>query len=461
MIRSMRWFLPAVLLIGGAARGEIARDAARKMYSEAIPSLVAVQYSWQNEFNKQEFIASGIVVGEDLVMTSIGIVNPQIPDDQMKDFKIVVPKEEGDPDEIEAVFQGRDERTNMALLKAKKPQHWKPIRFEDAAPQVGDPVVSVGILPQAAAYKAYLMESTVAATLRGDVPQVLVQGGGLAAMGSPVYNTDGKAIGVVSYSPGQSILLNSGAEALAAISNPPKFFVPASDFLMTLQDPPTPDKPILLPWIGVPQLTGLSKDVSEALGLKDQPAIQVGEVIPGTPGDKSGLKQGDIILKLNGKTLERGDEAAELPGILRRRLLRFKVGETITLSVLREQDKPLQDIKITLEEQPKRSNTARRYFAEDLGFVVREIVFQDTYARKLPATQKGVIVAMERPQSAAQNAGLQGNDLIISLNSNPVTDIAEFEKLYKTTRKDKPHEALVLVVRRKTSEDTIRIEPPQ
>ncbi|MDB5171652.1 MAG: serine peptidase [Phycisphaerales bacterium] len=461
MIRSMRWLLPAVLVVSGAAHGAIAPDVARKMYSEAIPSLVAVQYSWQNEFNKQEFIASGIVVGEDLVMTSIGIVNPQIPDDQMKDFKIVVPKEEGDPDEIEAVFQGRDERTNMALIKAKKPQHWKPIKFEEATAQVGDPVVSVGILPQAAAYKPYLMESIIAASLRGDVPQVLVQGGGLAAMGSPVYNADGKAIGVVSFSPGQSILLNNGAEALAAISNPPKFFVPASDFLMTLQDPPTPEKPILLPWIGVPQLSGLNKDVAEALGLKNQPAIQIGEVIPGTPGDKAGLKQGDIILKLNGKVLERGDEAAELPGILRRRLLRFKVGETVTLSVLREQDKPLQDIKIVLEEQPKRSNTAKRYFAEDLGFVVRELVFQDTYVRKLPADQKGVIVAMQRPQSASQSAGLQGNDLITRLNNNPVTDIAEFEKLYKATRKDKPHEALVLVVRRKTGEDTIRIEPPQ
>ena len=49
----------------------------------------------------------------------------------------------------------------------------------------GQKVISVGMLPQAAAYKTYLMEAKVAAELRGDVPQVLVQGGGLAGMGSP------------------------------------------------------------------------------------------------------------------------------------------------------------------------------------------------------------------------------------------------------------------------------------
>jgi serine protease Do len=461
MMRSMRWFVPAVLLAAGAARATIAPDAARKVYDEVTPSLVAVQYSWQNEFNKQDLIGAGIVVGEDLVMTSIGVVNPQIPDDQMKDFKIIVPKEEGEPDEIEAVFQGRDERTNMAFLKAKKPQHWKPIKFEDAVAKVGDPVLSVGMLPQAAAYKSYLMESTVAARLRGDVPQVLVQGNGLAASGSPVLNADGKAIGIVSFWSRQGLFLNASTDALASISNVPRFYVPASDFLLSIQEPPTPDKPVVLPWIGVLELSGLNKDVAEALGLKGQPAVQVGDVIPNAPAAKAGLKQGDIILKFNGKPLERGDEASELPGILHHRLLRYKVGETVEFSVLREQDQPLKDIKVTLEEQPKRANTAKRFYAEDLGLVVRELVFQDTYARKLPPTQKGVIVAMERPQSASQSAGLQREDLITRLNNDTVTDIAEFEKLYKAIRKEKPHEALVLLVRRNNAEDTIRIEPPQ
>ena len=74
----------------------------------------------------------------------------------------------------------------------------------------GEPILSVGLLPEAAAYKPYFMESAVAATLRGETPQVLVQGGGLGVVGSPVFNTDGKAIGVVPAQTGQSGLLNEG-----------------------------------------------------------------------------------------------------------------------------------------------------------------------------------------------------------------------------------------------------------
>jgi S1-C subfamily serine protease len=463
MTRLTRWTLPALLLAAGAvpAFGEDAKTTPKELYEQATPSLVAVEYSWVDELQKRDLIGSGIVVGDDLVMFSIGLVSPQIPDEQMKEFKIIVPNKEGDPDEIEAVFQGRDERTNVAFIKPKKPQHWKPIKFQDVKMDVGQQVISVGILPQAAAYKAYLMESRVAAELRGETPQILVQGAGLTGMGSPVFSEDGKAIGIVSFSPGQSILLNRSEEALSAITSPAKFYTPTADFMLSLEAPPTPENPIKLPWTGLAQLTGLSKDVAEALDLKNKPAIQIGEVIPNTAGDKAGLKSGDIILMLNGKPLERGDEASELPGIFRRRLLRHKVGEEVTFTILRGTDPKPIDIKVTLAEQPKQANVAKRYFGEDLGFVVRELVFNDTYARKLPSDEKGVIVVEERQQGASESAGLHNGDIIIRMNNEPVTDIDGFSKQYKDLRKQKPHEAIVLVVQRRTGEDTIRIEPPQ
>src|SRR5207253_2651532 len=108
--------------------------------------------------------------------------------------------------------------------------------------------------------------------------------------------------------------------------------------------------------------------------------------------------------------LERGDEPEEIPTILRRKLIRLKVGDTVTFSVLTEKGKPLQDIKVTLEERPKAATLARRYWAEDLGFAVRDLVFTDTYMRKLPADAKGLIVHLIKPQSSAASAQLKGND---------------------------------------------------
>jgi serine protease Do len=289
---------------------------------------------------------------------------------------------------------------------------------------------------------------------------VLVQGG-LTGVGSPVFDSAGKAIGLVSAQQGQTPFLNDPQNAMIAINNPPKFFVPARDFMQSLQDPPKAGEPLKLPWIGVPQLTGVNKDVAEALGLVNQPAIEVGEVIPNTPAEKAGLKRGSIIVKIDGQPLERGDEPEELPQIFRRQLLRKKPGDTVTFAVLSGKDKPAQDVTVTLDEMPKRPNSAKRWFAEDLGFSSRELVFLDTYARKLPPDAKGVVVALIRPQSAAETGGLQNNDLVTELNREPVTDLEQFRKAYEAFRKDKPREAVVMVVLRESNTKVIRIEPPR
>src|SRR5690242_8843033 len=74
----------AVLVIAAAAQANFSPEAARKLYQEATPSLVAVQYAWVSELGRRELVGAGVVVGEDLVMLPITIVNPQIPDEQMK-----------------------------------------------------------------------------------------------------------------------------------------------------------------------------------------------------------------------------------------------------------------------------------------------------------------------------------------------------------------------------------------
>jgi S1-C subfamily serine protease len=189
--------------------------------------------------------------------------------------------------------------------------------------------------------------------------------------------------------------------------------------------------------------------------------VQVGDIVPGSPGEKAGLKRGMIIVRMNGKPLERGDEPDEVASILRRNILRMKVGDKVTFSVMVDKDKPLETISVTLEEQPKRANLAERFFAEDLGFSVREIVFYDTYLRKLPADQKGVLVSWVKPQSSADSGKLKGNDLITELNGQAVTDVDEFKKSYESFRKDHPKQAVVMVVKRDANTEVIRIEPPQ
>jgi len=104
----------------------------------------------------------------------------------------------------------------------------------------------------------------------------------------------------------------------------------------------------------------------------------------------------------------------------------------------------------------------QRFYAEDLGFVVRDMVFNDTYRQRMPADSKGVVVALIKPSGSAETAKLQNGDVITQLNGKPVTDLNQFKTDYEGFRKDKPKEAVVLVVtRRYPSTESIRIEPPQ
>jgi serine protease Do len=189
--------------------------------------------------------------------------------------------------------------------------------------------------------------------------------------------------------------------------------------------------------------------------------VQVGDVIPDFPAAKAGLKSGDVIVKVNGETLERGDVPDEAPMIMTRKIMRMKVGDTVTLSVLGAKDQPPHDVKVVLEERPRQANKAKRFYAEDLGFTTREIVFEDTYVRRLKPDADGVVVDLIKPNSSAQTGKLQRNDLITKLNQTDIQNLDQFKTQYEAFRKEHPHEAVVMEVLRGVNTQVVRIEPPQ
>ncbi len=446
-----------ILLASITSRAEVDPAIAQKTYDEVSKSLVVIQYTWESELGRQEVNGTGVVVSDDgLVMSTMTITPTSIPDAQMKDFKIILPDDE--QTEIEAEFEGRDERTNTTFVKAKEKHEWKPLKFVDQPVKIGQTIMSVGLLPKAAGYKPYLTEANVSSILRGPLPQVLVSSDGTAGVGSPVLNSDGIAIGLVHNGPG---FREDQRNPLASILLPPRTFTPASDFMLSLKDPPKADAPIKLPSIGVSNLSGLRKDLAEYFGLKDQPAVQVGDVIPGRAAEKAGLPRGAIIVKVNGKPLERGDDPSETWMILSRQLRRMKVGDPVTFSVITKPNEPPKDIKIVTQERPMPPNKAQRYFAKDLGFGVREVVFDDTYERRLPADAKGVVVTLLQPSSAAQSAKLEPGDMITQINQTPVESLKQFEETYEAFRKSNPKDAIVLEVLRGPNTQIIRVEPPR
>jgi len=458
MPRFISIFTLVLIAVCSSARGALTPEQMRSFYDKIAPSLVVVQFTMEGEFGRRDLCGQGVVIGEEgVVMMSMSLVPTAIPDEQMKDFKIIIPGD--DEKEFDATFLGRDERVELAFVKTKVRQDWPAVKFEDVKLNVGDEIFSVGRMTQDSGYKAYFTQAFVSAELRGPIPFYLVSPGGLAVVGSPVFNAAGKAVGVVPFQTGQTQWLNRTNTALTMLSTPPRTFIPSRDFLPSLKDMPD-GRPLQIPWVGA-QLSGINKTVAEYYGLKNVPAVQVGDVIPGAPADKAGLKRGDKIVKMNGYALERGDEADEIPLIFLRKIRRLKPGARVALTILRERGRPTFETTLVLEAQPKASHEARRYYADDLGMTMREVVWADTYAKRVPADTQGVVVAYVRQASSAASAGLKVGDLVIQLNKDPISGLDDFRKHYGEFRERNPKDLVVLVVIRDQRTEVIKIEPPQ
>jgi S1-C subfamily serine protease len=569
MIRKLS--LAVLALAAFSAHPVLADDHAQAIYDKVSPSLVAVQFTYAGETVQRDFIVPGIVVSDSgLVMIPINLIG-QMPDEQLTKFKIIIPHLDRDNEEVDAVFQGRDERADVAFVKAGEPKaaeaekpekpekpdkqkagkkagkdgddkdgddkddadkddadkddkagkvekavkpghdkqkvekdddenkdkdkddkemkdagkgdaekagpkppaapiKWTPLAFSDEKPAVGDAVYTVGMLAKSGGYHTFLTRSMVAAQLRGPVKQTMVSEGGLGSPFAPVLTADGNAVGLVNYSGTGELLLDdtkpdqeSAQSRFLSELSTNKYFKVGSEFSYALKDPPTPGHPVPLPFSGLMEMSGLGKNDAALFGLENKVAVQINDILPGSPADKAGLKNKQVITLVDGQPIERGDMPDEAVGILQRMLLKKNPGDVVTFTVVDAKDKPARQVKVTLAPYPKRELTAERYYTDEIGFGVREMVPLDRYRLKLKKDEKdGVLVTALKQGGSAVSAGLRPNDMITKINDEPVTSLEAFKTSYEGFRKDHEHDAIVLQVHRVGGTDeTIRIEPPQ
>src|SRR5215210_8539873 len=107
-----RMLLIASILLSAAVARALPPDEAQKLYEQITPSLVGVQYTIDGEFGRRELVGQGVIISEDgTIIASLALFPTQIPDEQMKDFKVIIPGDE--EKELDAVFLGRDERSDL------------------------------------------------------------------------------------------------------------------------------------------------------------------------------------------------------------------------------------------------------------------------------------------------------------------------------------------------------------
>jgi serine protease Do len=192
--------------------------------------------------------------------------------------------------------------------------------------------------------------------------------------------------------------------------------------------------------IGV-QIDQVSKEVAESIGLGKPQGALVRAVESGSPAEKAGVEAGDIIVKFEGKTV---DKSSDLPRMVggtkpgtRSQLTVFRRGGTKELSVTIaeiESDKPVR--KATDREAKPKASSA----GQALGLVVSEL--SDAVKKELKV--KGG-VRVDAATEAAARAGIREGDVIVSVANAEVGSIKDFEAAVAKAEKNK---ALAMLIRR-------------
>ena len=162
----------------------------------------------------------------------------------------------------------------------------------------------------------------------------------------------------------------------------------------------------------------LTADLAQSFGIEPGEGILVAQVTEGSPAEKGGLQQGDVIVGYRGRPVSdvgdfRNQVSLTRPGS-REQLIVLRNGRktelTVTIGTLTEEEQ--------VAAGPARSN-------EELGLTVQTLT-SDLAAQWGAKPGEGVVVTAVKPGSVAAVAGIEPGTLILQVNRRPVANVAEF-----------------------------------
>jgi serine protease Do len=214
-------------------------------------------------------------------------------------------------------------------------------------------------------------------------------------------------------------------------------------------------KKVVRGWIGV-SIQEVTSDLAEEFGVTDLKGALVSGVMKGSPAEKGGIKQGDVILAFNGKEVED-------TGHLRNMVSQTPVGTKVSVTVLRK--KKEIKLELTIAELPKRLSEAsseeeqgdgQQESSALSGVVVRELTPGLAERFGLDADEGGVVVVKVDPNSRAYEGGLRPGDLVLQINQKDVESLDDYTKAASRIRSK---ERTLLLVRRRGEDLFLTIGP--
>jgi len=340
-----------------------------------------------------------------------------------------------DDTRLQADVVGSDPKTDLALLKVDTKRALPEVDWGDSRKaQIGDWVLAVGnpfglggsvtagIVSargrdiNAGPYSRFIQTDT--AINRGN-------------SGGPLFNLDGKVVGVNS-----AILSPNGGNVGVAFALPSRVARPIVAELRETGE-------ITRGWLGV-SVQPVTGDLAQGLDLPEDRGALVGSVVKGSPAAGAGLKSGDVVVALDGEPIA---DAGQLAWKISQR----DPGETVEVRIWRDGESRTVEAELgrLSEAQAARApaREADKQVARALGLKVAPAKPQVLEEFGLPSDVEGAVVVAVARGGPAASRGVRPGDVIVRVGQTPVDGAEAFRRIVRKALNQKA-DGMVLLVQR-------------
>jgi len=331
--------------------------------------------------------------------------------------------------EFEGKVRGKDERSDLAVIKIEA-DNLPAVRLGDSdkarigqwaiaignpfgyAVQSSKPTLTVGVV-------SALDRTLSIAMVRGRDYSGLIQTDAAinpGNSGGPLVNIRGEMIGI-------NVAIFSTTGGYQGVG----FAIPinaAKEILNTLIE----GRKVLYGWLGV-SVQDIDDTLAEYFNLSDKEGVIIANVLPESPAEKGGLKEGDVIRKFDGKAVK------DLKSLLQI-VSRTEVGKNVTIRVVR--DKKEIPVSVKIGERPSEVEELKDEPAPEKAWRGLEVanITADIARRYRIGQVSGVIVTNVENTTPAHESGIEPGDIIDRINNKPVNNIDEYISIISSIQGD-------------------------
>ncbi|MDO5624407.1 MAG: Do family serine endopeptidase [Pseudomonadota bacterium] len=343
---------------------------------------------------------SGFIVSEDgLILTNAHVVRGA----QEVNVKLT------DRREFRATVLGSDDKTDVAVLKIDATGLPTVALGSSAALQPGEWVLAIG--------SPFGFESTVTAGVVSAKGRSLPDDSAVPFIQSDVAVNPGNSGGPLLNARGEVVGINSQIYSRSGGFQGVSFAIPI-ELATHIQQQLVAHGKVDHARLGV-TVQEVNQAFADSFNLPRPEGALVARVEPGGPADKAGLKAGDVILRVDGQPVV---ASGDLPA----RIGMAKPGDSLRLDIWR-QGKPEQLTAQLGSANAKGAQVADASAAAPqgrLGLALRPLQADEQRAAKVAG---GLVV--EQAGGAAARAGVQPGDVLVSVNGQPVKDVAQVRSI--------------------------------